>query len=158
MELLIRIFADGTLLLIAAAAGIALLVGTSMRTKLAYYPYVIMAGLTSLLVGKLMSLIYQPAIARPFLEQGVTPGAAYIDNPGFPSDHVLLATFITLTVAVFVRKRWLAIMMVALVAVMGVSRVAALVHTPLDIFGGLIAGLSGGVWYLLLTKQGKMKN
>jgi membrane-associated phospholipid phosphatase len=153
MELLVKLLADGLLLVLLAGGGLALFVFTSLKTKLAAYPYVIMAGLTSLLVGKLMSLVYQPSAVRPFVEQGVMPGAAYINNPGFPSDHVLLATIAALTVIVLVKKRWLSIVMVVVVVAIGTGRVLALVHTPLDVVGGLVAGLSGGVWYYLLTKN-----
>lgn len=153
MELLVKLLADGLLLLFIVAAGLALVCWTSLRTKLTYYPYVIMAGLTSLLTGKLLSLIYQPSTKRPFLEQGVTAGAAYIDNPGFPSDHVLLATIVALTVVVLVKKRWLTACMIVVVLAIGVGRILALVHTPLDVIGGIIAGLSGGLWYYVLTKH-----
>jgi len=153
MELLVKLLADGLLLFLLGAAGLALLFWTSVRTKLTYYPYVIMAGLTSLLVGKLMSLIYQPATDRPFIEQGLTAGAAYIDNPGFPSDHVLLATVAALAVIVIVKKRWLSVVMIVAVLAIGVGRILALVHTPADVIGGLLAGLSGGVWYYALTKR-----
>lgn len=153
MELLTKLLADGLLILLVGVAGLVVLFWTSGRTKRVYYPYVIMAGLTSLLVGKLMSLIYQPSTERPFIQQGLEAGAAYIDNPGFPSDHVLLATIVTLTVAVLVRKRWLSIVMLVAVVAIGVGRILALVHTPLDVIGGLVAGLSGGLWYLFLTKN-----
>lgn len=153
MELLVKILADGLLVALLVVAGFALLRWTSKRVKLASYPYVIMAGLTSLLVGKLMSLVYQPAVARPFMEKGAQAGAAYIDNPGFPSDHILLATVAVLAVAVLVKKRWLTVAMVAIVAAIGIGRVLALVHTPIDIVGGIIAGLSGGLWYYVLTNS-----
>lgn len=153
MELLVKLLADGLLVVLLGVAGLALLFWTSKKTKLTVYPYVIMAGLTSLLVGKLMSLVYQPATLRPFLEQGVSAGAAYIDNPGFPSDHVLLATIVALTVVVLVKKRWLAIGLTIAVAAIGIGRILALVHTPLDVLGGVVAGLSGGLWYYLLTKN-----
>lgn len=153
MELLVKLLADGLLIALLLGSGLVLFFGTSQRTKLTSYPYVIMAGLTSLLVGKLLSLVYQPSADRPFIEQGLEAGAAYIDNPGFPSDHVLLATIVALTTMVFVKKRWLRVAMVATVVAISVGRVLALVHTPLDIVGGIVAGLSGGVWYYVLTKS-----
>lgn len=153
MDLLIKFLADYLLIIVLLVGAGALLVGTSLRTKVQAYPYVIMAGLTSLLVGKLMSLLYQPEAARPFVEQGVTAGAAYIDNPGFPSDHVLLATVVALAVIILVKKRWLSVLMVVAVLAIGLGRILALVHTPLDVIGGLVAGLSGGIWYLSLTKK-----
>lgn len=150
---MIQFIADGLLLALIPAAAVILLFATNRQTKLRVYPYVIMAGLTSLLVGKLLSLVYQPATERPFIEQGLKAGAAYIDNPGFPSDHVLLATIIALTVAVLVRKKWLTITMAALVVLIGLGRILALVHNPVDVIGGIVAGLSGGVWYFFLTKN-----
>lgn len=148
MDLVVKFLADGVLIVILAVSGGALLFGTTTREKKAGYPYLIMAGLTSLLVGKLMSLLYQPEFARPFLEKGVQAGAAYIDNPGFPSDHALLGTVAVLAVVVFVRHRMLSIVLVTCLALMCIARVLALVHTPLDVIGGILAGLIGGVWYL----------
>jgi membrane-associated phospholipid phosphatase len=115
----------------------------------------VMAGLTSLLVGKLMSLMYQPAVARPFIELGLTPGAAYVDNPGFPSDHALLGAVAVMAVYQLGRDRRIAYVLAALVVVMCAARVVALVHTPLDVIGGLLAGCAGAVWYLKLTKSAK---
>lgn len=153
MATLIRLAADGTLLLIAGVGGVLLL----MKVRQQFWataPVVVMAGLTSLLVGKLMSLIYQPEVVRPFEKLGIEPGAAYINNPGFPSDHVLLATVIVCAVYAVggVAYRRVAYLLASLVVIMGLARVAAHVHTPLDVVFGGIAGLSGTLWYKKLTK------
>lgn len=151
MDTLLKLVADGTLLVILAVSGVVILY--AMRKKFwVYTPVIIMAALTSLLVGKIMSLLYQPAVARPFLELGLQPGAAYIDNPGFPSDHALLATVAVVAVYAVTKNRWLTAILSLLVVVMCIGRVAALVHTPLDVIFGIIAGLSGYVWYKKLTK------
>lgn len=152
-ELFLRFLADGTLVIILLLGGTTLLSSLWGRRLLDIAPYAIMAGMTSLLVGKLISLIYQPAVARPFLELGVQPGAAYIDNPGFPSDHALLGTVVVMAAIVLVKKRWLSIVLIGLLALMSVARVAALVHTPLDVVGGLLAGLVGGLWYMAMTRR-----
>ena len=99
-----------------------------------------------------MSLIYQPAVARPFLALGVEPGAAYIDNPGFPSDHALLATVVIIAVYALTKNRRLGILLTFLLVAMCVGRVMALVHTPLDVMGGIVAGSVGAIWYKKLTK------
>lgn len=151
MQLLTRLIADGTLLLIVLIAAPIILL--ALRGSFwAKSPVLIMAGLTSLLAGKTLSLLYQPAVARPFLELGLAPGAAYIDNPGFPSDHALLATVAVAAVYALTQNRRLVAVLALLVAVMCVGRVVALVHTPLDVVGGILAGLVGGVWYRKLTK------
>ncbi len=151
MQLLVRFIADGTLLALLAVS--APLIFLAIRKRFwEVAPVLVMAGLTSLLAGKLMSLLYQPAIARPFLELGVEPGAAYIDNPGFPSDHALLATVAVLAVYALTRNRKLAFVLGLVVVLMGLGRVVALVHTPLDVAGGILAGCIGAIWYKKLTK------
>lgn len=152
MDLFIRITADTTLVVLVIVS--ALIVLSALRKHWwTNAPVLIMAGLTSLLAGKVLSLVYQPAIARPFIELGVSPGASYIDNPGFPSDHALLATVLVVAVWAVTRNHMLGIALSVLVIVMGVGRVLAYVHTPLDILGGVFAGLLGLIWYKKLTKS-----
>lgn len=148
MEDIIRFIADDILLIIMALGSVLLLRAVPVKRWIRDYSYVAMAGLTALLIGKLMSLLYQPAVARPFLELGQTPGAEYIDNPGFPSDHALLATAIVVAVYALTPYRKTAYVMAGLVLIMGIGRVLALVHTPLDIAGGITAALLGGLWYV----------
>lgn len=147
-SLIIRIFADGGLivvLLVSAGTGIYWLV--KERPSIAKLgPYVIMAGLTSLLAGKLVSLLPVHDV-RPFIEKGVEAGAAYINNPGFPSDHALLATVVVIAVFVLTPYRKVAYGLMTLTVLMSLARILALVHTPLDVLGGVAAGLVGVVWY-----------
>lgn len=148
---LLKAVADGTLLLILAVSA-PILLRAMRRHWWETLPVVVMAGLTSLLAGKVLSLIYQPAVARPFLALGVEPGAAYIDNPGFPSDHALLATVVIIAVYALTKNRRLGILLTFLLVAMCVGRVMALVHTPLDVIGGIVAGSVGAIWYKKLTK------
>lgn len=149
--MLVRFVADGTLLIILCIA-LPIIVYKIRHDFWLLFPVLIMAGLSSLLVGKLLSLAYQPAVSRPFIELGLTPGAAYIDNPGFPSDHALLATVVVMALYAVSRNRGLVVTLGLLVVLMCIGRVVALVHTPLDVIAGVIAGLSGAVWYTKLTK------
>ena len=159
MEQIVRFVADGLLLVILAIAGLAGIYRLVIRTRRlrAVAPFAIMAALTSLLVAKLVSLVYQPSDARPYIELGRAAGAAYIDNPGFPSDHALLATVVVLMVAALTPYRKTAILLGVLVIVMSVGRVLALVHTPLDVLGGIAIGLIGGIWYLHPDAKNKYK-
>lgn len=153
--MLTRFLADGTLVVIIIVAAIMVLnyMRSSPKQFFRLLPQLIMAGLTSLLVGKIMSLLYQPSVERPFIERGVAAGAAYIDNPGFPSDHALLAVVIVAAVWFITRNKRIAILLSFTVIVMCVARVVALVHTPIDIIGGIIAGLSGSIWYQKIKTQ-----
>lgn len=116
------------------------------------YSRVILAGLTSYAAAKIVGLFFQPETRRPFELLGLEPGAAFLNNPGFPSDHALLATFLTLTVWFVTRNRNLTIIMAVVTIAMGTGRILALVHTPLDVIGGILLALTGGVWYLSKSK------
>lgn len=151
---MLQFLADGSLLLIlaiSALAGVIWLVREKPRAQ-NWLPYTLMAGLTSLSAGKLMSF-WQPETVRPFVKQGVEAGAAYIDNPGFPSDHMLLAVIVVATVYFLTPYKKTALILGVLVIAMAVARVAALVHTPLDMVGGLLAGLAGVIWYIKLKRD-----
>ncbi len=150
MDIVLQLVADGTLILILAISGPIVIRWIRQDTWIKI-PIVIMAGLSSLLVAKFLSLLYQPTYVRPFIELGVQPGAAYIDNPGFPSDHALLATVAVIAVYMATRNKQLTVILVFLVIIMGAGRVLALVHTPVDVIFGILAGFAGSLWYKKLT-------
>lgn len=149
---MIQLIADGLIVPIAIVGGLAIWFWTP-KPRLEAYKYALMAGLTSLLVAKLMSLVYHPAIERPFQLLGQEAGALYIDNPGFPSDHALFVTVIVLAVYALTGRKKIAYILAALALLVGVGRVLALVHTPFDVVGGVFAGLVGGLWYLGLSEK-----
>ena len=152
MDILLRFIADGLLIIILVVSG-GLTLWAIRRDSSRYLPVIIMAGLSALLAGKLMSLVYQPDAARPFIEAGVAAGASYVNNPGFPSDHALLGTIAVITLwAVSPRYRSVAYVLGLLVIVMCIGRVVALVHTPLDVIGGAVAAIIGSLWYKKLTR------
>lgn len=146
-ELILKLVADGLVVLIAAVASYVLVVFIPNKHKFAAYARIIMAGLTALLVARLIATIYQPAIERPFEILGVSPGAAYLNNPGFPSDHALFAMTLVLAVLFETKQRFIAIGLFILTVLMCIGRVAALVHTPLDVIGGVLIACAGIVWY-----------
>jgi membrane-associated phospholipid phosphatase len=107
-----------------------------------------MAGVTALVAGKLLSLLYVSG-ERPFEELSIEPVAkTYLNNPGFPSDHVLLAVTITLIVWAAAHRSKLSILLAVLSLLVGIGRVAGLVHTPADVIGGIFAATVGvSLWY-----------
>lgn len=155
----VELFADKGLIavvLLSAAVGLYWVIKEKPNVK-ALFPYVLMAGLTSLLTAKLISLLPIQQ-ARPFMQQGVEAGAAFIDNPGFPSDHALVATVVVMAVFVLTPYKKISYGLMALALFMGIARVLALVHTPLDIVGGIAAGLVGTLWYLKYRRDQKHKH
>lgn len=147
MDTVVRLLADGALIALALVAVGTLLVKTPAKRRYETYTRILMAGLTSYVSAKLIASVYQPELERPFEKLGVDPGAAYLNNPGFPSDHMLFATFLVLAVWYVTRNIRVTIILGIVAALMGIARVMALVHTPLDVVGGALIALIGAIWY-----------
>lgn len=152
MQTLIKILADGAVIPIILLAGYALLFKVPRKNRYEVYTRIVMAGLTSYLVAKLLGSVYQPSGERPFELLGVAPGASYLNNPGFPSDHALFTAFLTCAVWFETKQPRLAITLAILTLLVCLGRIFALVHTPLDIAGGLMVAAIGALWYLEPTK------
>jgi undecaprenyl-diphosphatase len=105
------------------------------------------------LLAKLLGALYQPSSERPFEILGVAPAASYLNNPGFPSDHALFTWFLTLAVWFETKRKDLTLILVILTISVCVGRVLALVHTPLDVLGGLVVACIGALWYLQRDKK-----
>ncbi|MDB5179484.1 MAG: Phosphoesterase, PA-phosphatase related protein [Candidatus Saccharibacteria bacterium] len=154
-DLLVRIFADGGVVAVILIGGLVLLFKIPKGKRFEAYTRILMAGLTTYLIAKFVASIYQPSFERPFELLGAAPGALYLNNPGFPSDHALFATAITAAVWFETRMKKTTLVLVVLTVLMCVGRVLALVHTPLDVAGGIVIGLVGAVWYVHKTPVGE---
>jgi undecaprenyl-diphosphatase len=97
---------------------------------------VIVAGILDKIAGK---LYYDP---RPFVSHSVKPLIAHAPDNGFPSEHTIAAMTIS-TFIYFYRKKF-AMMAFILTLIIGAARVAAHVHSPIDIIGGLVIGTAAG--------------
>lgn len=152
-ELFTKLIADGFVIPIVLLGAWALL--TKIPTKEKYHAYsrILMAGLTAFLIAKLIASVYQPETMRPFEKLGIDAGAAFLNNPGFPSDHTLFCMAITLAVWFEARQRKLAYVLAGLTILVAVGRVVALVHTPLDVVGGIAIAFLGVPWYLQREKH-----
>lgn len=154
---LIRVIADGAVVPVALIGAYVLLFKIPKGHRYEAYCRIVMAGLTAYLVAKLLGTLYQPAAERPFELLGIEPGAAFLDNPGFPSDHALFVAAITLAVWFETRMKKIAMLLAALTVIVCVGRVVALVHTPLDVVGGVLVAFTGIVWYLNNSSRQKPK-
>lgn len=146
-DVVIRLFADGSVILIFLLSMYAFAFKIPRDQWWSCGWRIVLAGLTAYLTAKLVGHFYQPEALRPFEQRGVEPGAAYLPNPGFPSDHVLFATFLALSVWLVAKQTKLAIALFVLTIIMGVARVLALVHTPVDVMGGFVIAWAGIIWY-----------
>lgn len=144
----VELMADGLVIPIVLLAGYALLTYVPSSQRFEAYARILMAGLTAYLVAKLLGSVFQPSLERPFELLGVDPGASFLNNPGFPSDHALFTAFLTLAVWFETRRRKLAIALATMTVLVCVGRVLALVHTPLDVTAGVLIAGFGALWYL----------
>lgn len=158
MQTIIRILADGLIIPIVLMAGYALLFKVRKDARWEAYAKIIMAGLTAYLTAKLIAAVWQPDAARPFELTNQQAGAFYLPNAGFPSDHALFAMFLTLAVWYQAKTKKLATTMLVFTILMCLGRVLALVHTPLDVVGGIIIACFGALWYLQTDSAHAMKN
>ena len=148
MEQLVQLLADGLVIPLVIIATISLIWFVPNRDKFSTYSRMLLAGLTSYFVAKLMALAWQPSTQRPFEQMGVDPGASYLNNPGFPSDHALFVWVLVFAVWYAVRNKWLVVILAVVALLVGAGRVLALVHAPIDVVGGIVAAAIGALWYL----------
>lgn len=147
-QTIIKLLADGAMVPIVLIAGYALLFLVPKGHRFEAYCRIVMAGLTAYLIAKLLGSLYQPSDERPFEILGVLPGASYLNNPGFPSDHALFTAFLTFAVWFETKRKKLTILLAVFTILLCVGRVLALVHTPLDVIGGVLVAAMGLLWYL----------
>lgn len=148
MDIILKIIADGLVIPIALLGVYALVRYVPKGSRYQTYVTVMMAGLTAYAVAKIAGLLFQPAGLRPFEELGVEAGASFLNNPGFPSDHALFTMAIVLAIWFGARHKKLAIVALIMTLLVGLGRILALVHTPLDVIGGLLIACTGIVWYV----------
>ena len=122
-ELIIRIFADGAVIPVVLIGAYALIFKIPKNTHFQAYARILMAGLTAYLLAKLIGSIYQPVGERPFEILGTVAGASYLNNPGFPSDHILFCAAITCAVWFETKQKILTIILVGLTISVGIGRV-----------------------------------
>ncbi len=154
MDTVIKLAADGLMIPLVLVALYAFITRSPKAGRYDVYARVFMAGVTAYLLAKYIAVIWQPEGAgRPFERMGVAAGASFLQNSGFPSDHALFAAFLTFAVWYVTRSKKMGIAMAIMTILIGVGRVLALVHTPLDIAGGIvIAAIGAAIWYTPFTR------
>ena len=157
MHTFIKLLADGLMIPLVLIAAYALIMKVPVKGRYDRYARIFMAGVSSYMLAKFIGALWQPETLRPFEKLGVDAGASYLNIPGFPSDHALFAAFLTLAVWYGTRSRRLFVVMAALTLLVCLGRVLALVHTPLDVIGGLVVATFGAVWYWPEVKSGFQK-
>ncbi len=110
---------------------------------------IILAGSIAGVLDKLRGKLYYDP--RPFVTHHVTPLVPHAADNGFPSEHTILA-FTVAAVLYFYRPK-MSYLAFGLAALVGFGRIAAHVHSPIDIIGGIAIGLAaGGFGYYFSTR------
>jgi len=88
---------------------------------------------------------------RPFVAEHIEPLIPHGADNGFPSDHTLFAMVTAATIFVYNRK--LGMLLGILGVLIGVSRVMAEVHYPIDIVGSIAIAIAATcfAWIILKT-------
>lgn len=145
---MIQFLADWLLIGMVIGSVLLLILGIPKGQRLDHYKILLIVGLTAIFIARIMSLIPVNE-TRPFIEQGIEAGATYMDNPGFPSDHTLLAFTLAFAVIFLTKFRKIGYLLFVLAIFVGIGRVLALVHSPLDVVGGLGAAGLAAVIYIV---------
>jgi membrane-associated phospholipid phosphatase len=141
-DLLLKVIADYLVIPIIAGGGVMLLL-VPARDRYILWAKAVLSGLTALLFAKIIAQFYQGV--RPFEQLGVEPGAAFLPNPGFPSDHALLVFAVAAIVWATTKNKWVSAALLVAAILVAVGRVLALVHTPADVIGGALCAIIAAV-------------
>lgn len=143
-DIIVKIIADYLVVVVVAVGGIVLL-RVPRAARLQVWGKAIMTGLVALWLAKWLSIVV-PQGQRPFELLGLDPGAAFLPNPGFPSDHMLLVGTVTAVVWAATKQKVLAGTLFVASVLVGIGRVFALVHSPADVLGGAFCALVAAAW------------
>ena len=102
-------------------------------------------------ISKIAGLLYYDP--RPFVATHVPPLIPHEPDNGFPSDHVLLISAIASIIFPFSRKTSALVFFLAILV--GISRVYAGIHHPIDVLGSMIIALGISILGYYATERMK---
>jgi undecaprenyl-diphosphatase len=105
-------------------------------------------ALASLLAGAVAYILIKVANGayydpRPFVTQHINPLVPIGADNGFPSEHTVFT--MTLSSVIYLYNRRLGVTALIITAAVGISRVLAHVHSPIDVVVGVVIGAVAGV-------------
>lgn len=130
--------------------GLIAIIATLFSEKTVRNNIIILAIISSLIALALALVIgsfyYDP---RPFVIDHFIPLIPHSPDNGFPSDHTLFGMVAAATMFIYHRK--IGILLGILAILVGIARVIAGIHHPIDIIGGvLIAFAATSIAWLIL--------
>ncbi|MCU1588102.1 MAG: (type 2 phosphatidic acid phosphatase) family protein, partial [Frankiales bacterium] len=88
---------------------------------------------------------------RPFQDHRLHQLIAHNPGQSFPSDHATAAFACAIAALLLLSRRW-GVVLLALATAIGVARVAAGVHYPIDVLGSLVVAALGGLLGVLVRR------
>jgi undecaprenyl-diphosphatase len=82
-------------------------------------------------------LYYDP---RPFVSHNLKPLITHAADNGFPSEHTLFT--MTISGVIYLNRKRLGMLALAVSLAVGAARIAAHVHSPIDILGAILMGIA----------------
>lgn len=108
-----------------------------------------LSGVLTIAIVKIGALFFDHA--RPFVTLHIQPLIAHAADNSFPSDHAAAAGLAA--AYLWPRSRALAIVAFVAACAIGAARVAAHLHWPIDIIGGIAFGVVGGIIGTTIVRQ-----
>jgi undecaprenyl-diphosphatase len=125
------------------------LVQASRKHRKTLIVSLIVAGIVAVALDKLGGKLYYDP--RPFVSQHLRPLIQHSADNGFPSEHAVFSMTIGILLTYY--RRRLGVLAMLLAYIVGVARVAAHVHSPIDIIGGIIiAAVAATIGYFAAEK------
>lgn len=109
----------------------------SRRVKVTLASVLVLGGAIGLALMEVAGKVFYDT--RPFVTHHVTPIIPHAADNGFPSDHALLCFF--LAFALYGYSKRLSLVLFVNAVLVSWARVAAQIHSPLDILGSLVFAL-----------------
>lgn len=132
MEILI-IFAAKYLFILNPLALFVLFIKSNPEVKKYLLKISILTFPVAFLFSRISSMTYNNP--RPFVVENIQPLIAHVADNGFPSDHTLITA--TTAVVIYQMNKKLGILAGCVAVIVGIARVVAKVHHPVDIIGSI---------------------
>ena len=130
------VFAAKYLFAVIALGMVGVGAGLRREQRAAYLLTAVVAGLLAVVLTKTASALYFDP--RPFT-LGVPALIPHDPDNGFPSDHVVLS--VTAAFLALVGTRWIGLGLFFLALIVGIARVLAGLHAPVDVVAGAVIGI-----------------
>ena len=123
-------------------------------TKIELLIRFVLGGVIALALAKVGAYLYYDP--RPFVTEHVRPLFPHAADNGFPSDHMLLTSFLGFTILAYSKRTGMLLLVIALAV--GAARVAAHVHSPIDIVGSTIFAAVGAFIAARVSRSKRLRS